>query len=100
MLHTVNKSPFEKNSLNSCLRIMQSESALLLIEDAVYGALRGTAVEAKIREAATRCSVYALAPDLEARGLDPTTCIETVRLIDYGGFVDLALTYDNVQAWL
>lgn len=99
-LHTVNKSPFEKCSLDSCLRIMQPESAMLLLEDAVYAAVKGTAVEAKIRAAAAHCLIYVLAPDLKARGLEREACIEAVRLVDYGGFVDLATEHDKVQAWL
>ncbi|MCP4411990.1 MAG: sulfurtransferase complex subunit TusB, partial [Gammaproteobacteria bacterium] len=31
MLHTVNKSPFERNTLKSCLRIAKPGSAVLLI---------------------------------------------------------------------
>ena len=40
MLHTVNKSPFEKNSLETCLRLAEDNSSILLIEDGVYGALQ------------------------------------------------------------
>ena len=32
-LHTVNKSPFEKSSLESCLSHVAEGSAVLLIED-------------------------------------------------------------------
>ena len=45
MLHTVNKSPFENNSLETCLRLIENNSSLLLIEDAVYGALTNTNIE-------------------------------------------------------
>jgi tRNA 2-thiouridine synthesizing protein B len=44
MLHTVNKSPFEKNSLETCLRLIDESSSILLIEDGVYGALKNTSV--------------------------------------------------------
>ena len=70
MLHTVNKSPFEKGSLDSCLRLATKGSAILLIEDGVYGAMKGTALEGKLEEAVARFKVYALGPDLRARGLD------------------------------
>ena len=43
LLHTVNKSPFDKNSLSDCLRRATSGSTVLLIEDGVYGALSGSA---------------------------------------------------------
>jgi tRNA 2-thiouridine synthesizing protein B len=99
MLHVVNKSPFEKSTLESCLRIAGPGSAVLLIEDAVYAAATGQAWESRIREAAQRLEVYALAPDLEARGMREAA-IPGVRLIDYGGFVDLVAAHANVQSWL
>ena len=40
MLHIVNKSPYERNSLTSCLAHTGKGSALILIEDAVYAATR------------------------------------------------------------
>jgi tRNA 2-thiouridine synthesizing protein B len=100
MLHTVNKSPFEKNALDSCLRLAQKGSAILLIEDGVYGAMKGTAFEGKLKEAVASFKVYALGPDLKARGLDESKVVDGIRVVDYGGFVDLAAENDKVQAWL
>jgi tRNA 2-thiouridine synthesizing protein B len=100
MLHVVNKSPFEKASLDSCLRYAQDGSAVLLIEDGVYGALRGTTVSEKMQGALETLKVYVLEPDLKTRGMDPSRLIESVELVDYGGFVDLAVAHDIVQSWL
>ena len=36
MLHTVNKSPFDKSSLDTCLKFAKAGSSILLIEDGVY----------------------------------------------------------------
>jgi tRNA 2-thiouridine synthesizing protein B len=99
VLHIVNKSPYERNSLESCLRLAQPGSAVLLIEDGVYAATRGNAAEAKLREAMKRVKVYALAPDLDARGMT-ARAIEGVNLVDYGGFVDLVCAQPNCQSWL
>ena len=99
MLHIVNKSPYERNSLESCLRLAQAGSAVLLIEDGVYAATRGNAAEAKLREAMKRVKVYALAPDLDARGMT-ARAIDGVNLVDYGGFVDLVCAQPNCQSWL
>lgn len=99
MLHIVNKSPFEKSSLESCLRLARPGSALLLIEDAVYAAARGNAAESKIRQAAQTLKVYALAPDLEARGMKDAA-IDGIELVDYAGFVDLVAGHKAVQSWL
>ena len=51
MLHTVNKSPFATNSLQTCLGLARSGSAILLIEDGVYGALAGTAAAEAVVQA-------------------------------------------------
>ena len=100
MLHTVNKSPFERNALDSCLRLALPGSAILLIEDGVYGALAGTAQSAKIEAAAKTHEVYVLGPDLRARGIEQSRLIGGVKVVDYGGFVDLAVDKGTVNSWL
>jgi tRNA 2-thiouridine synthesizing protein B len=99
MLHTVNKSPFERNTLKSCLAYVKSGSAVLLIEDGVYAALADTAVSDMVQQAMSQVSVYALGPDLEARGVAKRV-IDGVKVIDYAGFVDLVVEHPNTQAWL
>ena len=99
MLHIVNKSPYERNALESCLRLAQAGSALLLIEDGVYAATRGNAAEARLKDAMARLKVYALKADLEARGVAGRV-MEGIELVDYGGFVDLACGQPNCQSWL
>jgi tRNA 2-thiouridine synthesizing protein B len=99
MLHIVNKSPLEKSSLETCLRLARPGSVLLLIEDAVYAATAGNAAEAKLRAAAKTIKVCALAPDLEARGMRDKV-IDGIELVDYGGFVDLVAEHKAVQSWL
>lgn len=99
MLHIVNKSPFENSALESCLRIARPGSAVLLIEDAVYAATRGNTLEHDVRQATGALELYALAPDLEARGMKDAA-IDGVHLVDYGGFVDLVAAHESVQSWL
>lgn len=100
MLHTVNKSPFERNALESCLNHAVEGSAILLIEDAVYGALKDTAVAAKVEAALGKNKVYVLGPDLAARGMSEDRVIDGITVVDYEGFVDLTVDYGAVQAWL
>jgi tRNA 2-thiouridine synthesizing protein B len=99
MLHTINKSPFQNNSLESCLRVAQEGSAILFIEDGVYGALKDTAVSPAVEAAMKKLKVYALAPDLDARGVKDRV-IDGIELVDYSGFVDLAAESNKVQSWL
>lgn len=100
MLHTVNKSPFECNTLDSCLRLAKNGSAILLIEDGIYAAIKGTTVSDKLAKAIKRYTVYALGPDLSARGMNEEQLIEGINVVDYYGFVDLVVKSDNVQTWL
>ncbi|HRJ68600.1 MAG TPA: sulfurtransferase complex subunit TusB [Beijerinckiaceae bacterium] len=99
-LHTVNKSPFERNSLSSCLGHCKPGDAVLLIEDAVVGARKGGSFAGRLAEAGKQCSMYALGPDLAARGLKPEDMDACVQVVDYGGFVDLAAEHARTQAWL
>lgn len=99
LLHTVNKSPFEKGSLDTCLRLAKQGSSILLIEDAVYAAMQGTVIEGKIAQAVKRYRLYALRPDLKARGLEEDRLLNGIKAVDYGGFVDLVAEHDTVQSW-
>jgi len=100
MLHTVNKSPFEKNALESCLRFTKEGDAVLLLEDGVYAALQKTAFDDKMTEASKRIKIYALLPDVEARGMRAEDLIAGIQPVDYGKFVDLVVENNTVQAWL
>ncbi len=100
ILHTVNKSPFERNSLDSCLKFAQSGAAVLLIEDGIYAALSGTSAEARMKGALDVVKVYVLGPDLKARGFSEERVIPGISVVDYAGFVDLSAEHAKVQAWL
>ncbi len=99
MLHIVNKSPFQTGSLDSCLRMAEPGSALLLIEDGVYAATLGSAAESRVRQACATLKVFALRPDMDARGVTGRL-VDGVALVDYAGFVDLAVEHNTSQSWL
>ena len=103
-LHTVNKSPFSSTALTSCLAHATDDAAIILIEDGVYAALApgehgGTRVEA-LAAAAARGLVYALGPDLTARGLAEAPLLAGTKVVDYAGFVELTVANSPVMAWL
>jgi tRNA 2-thiouridine synthesizing protein B len=99
MLHTVNKSPFERNAFDTCLAHVKKGSAILLIEDGVYAAMKGTAPAKKLEQLMKTIPVYVLQPDVEARGMQ-SRVLDGVKMVDYGGFVDLAAEHPTVQSWL
>lgn len=99
MLHIVNKSPTQTNSLASCLRLAQAGHALLLTEDAVYAATAAMAPSSGVEAALARLQVYVLQGDVEARGM-AGRLIAGVTAVDYAGFVDLVAEHSNNQSWL
>lgn len=100
MLHTINKSPFEKNSLESCLHLAKPGHDILLIEDAVYAGTSGTIVSELVEAAMGDKNVYVLGPDLASRGIDEARLLKGIGIVNYEGFVDLAVKNDKVQSWL
>jgi tRNA 2-thiouridine synthesizing protein B len=98
MLNIVNKSPLDRNTLQSCLDA-KTGGAILLIEDGVYAATRGNSFEAKVKAAQDTFKVFALGPDLDARGVGDRV-IDGITVVDYAGFVDLVAEYKTCQSWL
>ena len=100
VLHIVNKSPYERDALDACLRLSRQGSAILLIEDGIYAAQKNSTAAAKLSDAAGDRKVYVLQPDLDARGIGPDRLLDGVSPVDYDGFVELTTEYDRVQSWL
>jgi len=100
ILHTVNKSPFERDSLSACIRLATKGCAVLLIEDGIFGALAGTEHSDMVSGAMKDATFYVLGPDLAARGMSEDRIIDGIQVVDYNGFVDLTTEYDTCQSWL
>jgi tRNA 2-thiouridine synthesizing protein B len=96
MLHTVNKSPYSHQTLSECLRVCGKNAAILLIEDAVYAALAQSSWAQQLNAGSQR--VYALAPDVAARGLDGRIDAD-IQLVDYAGFVQLCCEHTTIHSW-
>ncbi|WP_298608751.1 sulfurtransferase complex subunit TusB [uncultured Thiothrix sp.] len=102
MLHIVNKSPFERNALKSCLAHALAGDSVLLIEDAVIGAVSGSSIVTELQQAinGNAVKIYALSPDLAARGVKAERVLEGIQVVDYAGFVDLTVANEKTQSWL
>ena len=100
ILHIVNKSPFERNTLDSCLRLAAKGSSVLLFEDGVIGAMQNSKYSNQVTAAMNDISFYVLGPDIKARGLSDNKVIDGINVIDYDGFVDLTTEHKTVQSWL
>jgi len=100
MLHIVNKSAYDKNSLESCINHAVSGASILMIEDGVYSAMKNTSAASMVEGAIKDASVYVLGPDLKARGISEDKIIDGINVVDYAGFVELTTGNDVVQSWL
>ena len=98
MLHIVNKSPLERSSFDSVLQT-GADGAILLIEDGVYAVTKGSAAEPRLKAAMGKFKFYALAPDVDARGIADRV-MDGITLVDYAGFVDLVAENKTCQSWL
>jgi tRNA 2-thiouridine synthesizing protein B len=96
ILHLMNKSPYETANLDTCIDYMRDGDALLLIEDAVYAAIKSGKASARLGDV----DVSVLGPDLAARGIGEDKLADGVKVVGYGEFVDLAAEKDKVQSWL
>lgn len=97
MLHTINKSPFSGDSFDTCIRFLQPGDPVLFIENGVYAVQQGNRFSEALACVMKNNPVYALRPDLEARGISNLT--EGVATVDYDGFVDLVEEH-QVNSWL
>ena len=100
MLHTINKSPFTSDALQSCLRLARPQSAILFYEDGVYATAKNTQVSATIQHAVQSFKVFALEADLTARGIGSQRMLKGIQVINYSEFVELTIQYKKVMAWL
>jgi tRNA 2-thiouridine synthesizing protein B len=98
-LHTINKSPFSHSTLASCLQVCAKNDGVLLLEDGVFGALVSAPCAGELTSLiAAGLKVYALAPDVSARGLGDKIR-DDIALTDYNGFVQLSIDHTCVQSW-
>lgn len=96
MLHTINKSPYSHQCLTDCLHVCSTNDVILLIEDGVYASLTNSEwIEPLLAKAS---AVYALQPDVSARGLGDRLAAG-IKTIDYAGFVQLCVDQPKMLAW-
>ncbi|MET1076499.1 MAG: sulfurtransferase complex subunit TusB [Pseudomonas sp.] len=96
-LHLLSHSPFGDTRLDSCLRLLGTDDALLLSGDAVYALQPGTVPAQRLLALPEGVALLALEEDLLARAL---AAPPRVRVLDYPGFVDCCSRYAKVNSWL
>ena len=96
ILHTVSRSPFNSDALQSCLRACKQDAVLLLIEEGSYAAIESSEFPQQILQRVNR--VYVLSADACARGLFKKTD-PRIPLASDDDFVQLSTECDAVVSW-
>lgn len=98
MLHIIQKSDFDSQSLNSCLNALSPQDALLLIENGIFSALSDTTSANALSNLAKDQKVFVLAPHAAERGVLERLMAD-IQLVNFEGFVDLVVQHDLVLRW-
>jgi tRNA 2-thiouridine synthesizing protein B len=93
-LHLLNRSAATSDVYRQALRAMQTDDCLLLIEDAVVGAVAPLAE----RFDALQGRLFVLREDLASRGLEER-CADWVSVVDIQGFVELTEKTRRTVTW-
>lgn len=98
-LHILNASPVHNSQLNSCLRLLAADDAILLCGEAVQALRLGSAAAQKLLAVVQPYRLYALQEDIQARALDLEAAGLSVTGLDYAGFVAVCVAYTRVNTW-
>ena len=96
ILHILNQSPYNNQSLEQCLQLCSAGDSLIFIEDAVY-ACNYLSADRLAQLSAQGNKLYLLKADVEARAINPQ-CPQ-FEIVDDSGFVDLTISHNCSQSW-
>lgn len=99
VLHLVNRLPPEGSALRASFERLLPGDAVVLMEQAVYACRAGSERAEALRQAAGGLRLFALEPDLAARGIFPETLAAGIEPVDYPGLVALCCAHDRVNSW-
>ncbi len=97
-LHIFNQGTQQAPLLQRCIETLSSEDTLIFIEDGVVWATKSPLCNQILEQIPRSAGVYVLREDLEARSLDGLKA-ESVKVVDYSGFVELTEQSKNAVSW-
>ncbi len=107
LIYMFGYSPRETRKLEALLPILKIQAsagknvAVVLMHDGVIGAEKRSKTPTSLHELVDlSVKVYALAPDLRARGMNPEALVDKIESIDYGQLVDLLAETPKIASWI
>ena len=100
-------SPRLKDKMESFLKILHEQIKLkieiniILIHDGVIGTKRkGKTPETLLELTKLPINIYAIIPDLKARGVDPDNLINKIEGIEYEDLVNILVDIHKIVSWM
>jgi tRNA 2-thiouridine synthesizing protein B len=98
MLHLIQKSPFQSQCLNECLKVASDSDSFLLMLDGTYALQSSNFLNHE--KITNNKNIFVLEDDLLARGLSiPVNQGKNITTINYQNFVDLTLNNSKTISW-
>ena len=97
ILHIINKSSLRCHSVSQLQMLTSAQDGILFFENGVYNAISTQTNQAIF--AMIGGKVFAMLPDLKARGYEQLDIMADITAVDYDEFVELTLKYDLVRSW-
>jgi len=100
-------SPTLEKKMDTLLEILKKqieldiEITLVLIHDGVIGtSKKGITPESVKQLLNLPINVYAVIPDIQARGMDPNNLINQIKGMEYEDLVDLLVLTEKIVSWM
>jgi len=100
-------SPTLEKKLDTLLEILNKQTELdieiflVLIHDGVIGTSKNGITPKSIKKLLNLpIIVYAVIPDIKARGMDPFNLISKIKGMEYEDLVDLLVTTEKIVSWM
>jgi len=95
MLHLIIQSPIDR----AIFQRLGAGDDVLFLDKSVLNLLQRGSLSTVLRSLLTQHQLYALADDLEVRGISSAELLMGIKVIDYAGFVDLTVNNPLIQTW-
>jgi tRNA 2-thiouridine synthesizing protein B len=95
MLHLIAQSPID----SAIFQRLGAGDDLLFLDKAVLNILQKGQLNETLTALLAQHQLYALANDVEIRGIIPEELLKGIIVIDYAGFVELSVQNSLIQTW-
>ncbi len=83
------------------VQVLSAEVSLVFLHDGVIGLSKKSEINPNLEKLmGLAANLFALVPDMKARGMDLNEIQEKIKLIDYNALVDLLVDHPKIVSWM